>query len=88
MGQFINDQQLMMKFRCRLPESYDALLRAWHSVMLADQKYLLTSKQGLLKLESDQKSKLIETNKASYNREQTRAATMEHKDRRYFLWSE
>jgi hypothetical protein len=36
-GQFINDQQLMMKITCRLPESYDALLLAWHSVMLADQ---------------------------------------------------
>jgi hypothetical protein len=54
-----------------LPESYGALLLTSHSVMLADQKHLLTSKQGLLKLESDQKSKLIETNKASYNREQT-----------------
>jgi hypothetical protein len=73
MGQFFNDQQLMMKIRCRLPESYDALLCAWCSVMLADQKHLLTSKQGLLKLESDQKSKLIETNKVSYNREHTQA---------------
>jgi hypothetical protein len=32
-----------------------------------------TSQQGLLKLESDQKSKLIETDKVSYNREQTQA---------------
>jgi hypothetical protein len=66
----------MMKIRCRLPESYDALLLAWHSVMLADQKHLLTSKQGLVKLESDQKSKLIETNKVdrhNNNREQTQA---------------